>query len=243
MIATGVGQGDPSAMQLFILAYDPLIRFIDRTLSPFNRILLPFCDDLALAVENIVESWSRVTSCFKIIKKIASLDLNNSKTQFLLTSHSTRDNDKLQLLSADPRLCADQFLSAIKYLGIQVGLDCHSSNWENVISDYLSTSRFIASLDCGLLTKLSLYNMIAISKLSYVASFIPPNPAALRAENRALQLLCRGPWNAIPPALLKSVKAIGIPVQAVDLRILSIASRLRVAHSTSIIILEKSRCL
>ena len=75
--------------------------------------------------------------------------------------------------------------------------------------------------------------MIAITKLSYVASFFPPNVAALRAEKRALQLLCRGPWNAIPPNLLKSVKSIGIPAQATDLLTLSIASRVRVAHLTS----------
>ena len=75
--------------------------------------------------------------------------------------------------------------------------------------------------------------MIAISKLSYVASFLHPNCAAIRSENRALQLLCRGPWNAIPPNLLKSIKSIGMPAQATDLLSLSIASRVRVAHVTS----------
>ena len=99
--------------------------------------------------------------------------------------------------------------------------------------DYLATTRFIASLDCGLMIKISLYNMLAIAKMSYVASFLPPNKDALKAENRALQTLCRGPWNAIPPALLKSVKQIGMPAQAIDLTVLSIASKIRVAHETS----------
>ena len=70
------------------------------------------------------------------------------------------------------------------------------------------------------------------SKLSYVASFLPPTHAALRAESRALQLLCRGPWNSIPPDLLKSVRKIGMPSQALDLQNLSLASRMRVAHVT-----------
>lgn len=69
--------------------------------------------------------------------------------------------------------------------------------------------------------------------LSYVASLLPPNKDALKAENRALQTLCRGPWNAIPPSLLKSVKQIGMPTQATDLTVLSIASKIRVAHETS----------
>ena len=99
--------------------------------------------------------------------------------------------------------------------------------------DYLATSRFIASLDCGLLTKISLYNMLAIAKLSYVASFIHPSKDILKAENRALQTLCRGPWNAILPSLFKAVRKIGMPSQATDLTFLSIASKVRVAHVTS----------
>ena len=75
--------------------------------------------------------------------------------------------------------------------------------------------------------------MLAISELSYVASFLPPNKDALKAENHALQTLCRGPWNALPPSLLKSVKQIGMPTQATDLTVLSIASKIRVAHETS----------
>ena len=240
-IETGVGQGDPSAMQLFVLAYDPLIRFIDRSLSPFDHIVLPFCDDLALAVSNVCESWGIIMRCFIIIEKVSSLRMNNEKTQFLLTSSSTSDHDKNSIMSIDSQVTEGQFLSAIKYLGIILGSDCVAHNWEMVISDYISTSRFIASLDCGLLTKISLYNMIAITKLSYVASFFPPNIAAIRAEKRALQLLCRGPWNAIPPNLLKSVKSIGIPSQATDLLTLSIASRIRVAQVTSHSVLRCNR--
>jgi hypothetical protein len=85
--------------------------------------------------------------------------------------------------------------------------------------------------------------MIAITKLSYVASFLPPNLAAIRAEKRALQLLCRGPWNAIPPDLLKSVKTIGMPAQATDLMTLSIASRIRVAHVTSQNVFAHNLCI
>jgi len=240
-IATGVGQGDPSAMQLFILAYDPLIRFIDRSLFPFDRIILPFCDDLALAVSDVCASWRIVTRCFVVIEKISSLRMNNEKTQFLLTSSSTMNEDILRIKSIDSQIGDSQFLAAIKYLGVLLGSECVDCNWEQVISDYISTSRFIASLDCGLLTKISLYNMIAITKLSYVASFFPPNIAALRAEKRALQLLCRGPWNAIPPNLLKSVKSIGIPAQATDLLTLSIASRVRVAQVTSQSIFVRNR--
>ena len=82
--------------------------------------------------------------------------------------------------------------------------------------------------------------MLAIAKLSYVASFLPPSSDILKAENRALQTLCRGPWNAIPPKLLKSTRQIGMPSQATDLTFLSIASKVRVAHVTSQNVFQKS---
>ena len=233
VMSTGVKQGDPSAMQLFILGYDPLIRFIDAALSPVDHVLLPFCDDLALAVSNVAVAWHILLRCFVIIQRISSLTINNEKTQFLLTSSTTMTQDIDAIKRSDSCIKDCQFLASIKYLGIFLGPDCADTNWDHVLCDYLTTSKFISSLDCGLLTKISLYNMIAISKLSYVASFLPPNSVAIRAESRALQLLCRGPWNAIPPNLLKSVKNIGMPAQATDLLSLSMASRIRVAHVTS----------
>ena len=83
------------------------------------------------------------------------------------------------------------------------------------------------------MTKISLYNMLAISKLAYVGSFAIPNSAALNAQHRALQLLSRGPWNSLHPTLLKNIKCLGMPSQAIDLSSLPLASRVRIAQCTS----------
>ena len=226
-------------MQLFIIGYDPLIKFISASLSPIDHILLPYCDDIAIAIYNVVRGWQILLDCFKIIHKVAALLLNTDKTQFLLTSHSTKIQDAHDIMNFDSTLSSGQFLPCLKYLGIFIGPDSCDENWNVVKCDYLATSRFIASLDCGLLTKISLYNMLAIAKLSYVASFLPPSEEILKAENRALQTLCRGPWNAIPPKLLKSTRQIGMPSQATDLTFLSIASKVRVAHLTSQNVFQK----
>ena len=99
-IFTGVKQGDPSAMQLFILGYDPLIRFISAALSPVEHIILPYCDDLALMVANVLLAWQILMKCFDFIKKVSSLCLNNDKTQFLLTS-STKELDAANIVNVD----------------------------------------------------------------------------------------------------------------------------------------------
>ena len=80
--------------------------------------------------------------------------------------------------------------------------------------------------------------MLAISKLSYIAAFLPPNREILRIEKRALQLLLRGPWNAIPDGVVKNLKVLGLPVQARDLATLSSCSRVRVAASTAPAVLD-----
>ena len=79
-----------------------------------------------------------------------------------------------------------QFKAAIKYLGIFLGFDALQINWNAVSCDFLTVSRFIGSLDCGIVTKISLYNMLAISKLSYVAAFLPPNRDILKVEKTGI---------------------------------------------------------
>ncbi len=232
-IASGVKQGDRSAMQLFILAYDPIIRCIDAALHPVEHYLFAYCDDLAIACRNIASAWGIIVRTFGIIKKVSALALNPDKTQFLSTSSVTSLQDIDFITTLDSRVSASQFKTAIKYLGIFLGHNALKINWDSVSDDFLIVARFIGSLDCGLITKVTLYNMLAISKLSYVAAFLPPNRDILKVEKRALQLLLRGPWNAIPDGLTKNLCSLGFPVQARDLSTLSSASRVRVAASTS----------
>ena len=233
LISSGVKQGDPSAMQLFILAYDPIIRFISFSLSPVEHCLFAYCDDLAIACLNICAAWGIIIKCFDIVFKISALALNADKTQFLATSSITALEDQEFISKLDSKVSPSQFGAVIKYLGIFLGHDALKCNWNAVSLDYITIARFIGTLDCGLVTKVSLYNMLAISKLSYVAAFLPPNREILQIEKRALQLLLRGPWNSIPDGVVKNLKALGLPVQARDLATLSSSSRVRVASSTS----------
>ena len=50
-IESGVKQGDPSSMVIFILAYDPILRWISSLLSPMSSEIFGMCDDLAIATE------------------------------------------------------------------------------------------------------------------------------------------------------------------------------------------------
>jgi hypothetical protein len=203
-IYTRVKQVDPSATQFFILGYDPSIKFISASCSSIEHLLLPYCDDVAIALANVVDGCQRLLKYFGLIYKISSLLLNTDDTQFLITPQNTKDQDIGAIPKLDSCVSHALFQDAIKSIGICIGPDFLHENCNIVLNDYLSTSIFIASLYGGLLVQISLYDILDVAKLYYIASFRPLNHAILRAEDRSLQTLCRGPWNAIPPISSRS---------------------------------------
>ena len=82
MVDRGVKQGDPCAMLLFILAYDPLIKLISSSLGPYSLSHFAYCDDLAIATNDLHRAWLKLTGIFRLILKISLLEMNANKTQF-----------------------------------------------------------------------------------------------------------------------------------------------------------------
>ena len=91
--------------------YDPLNKFISASLSPLQHSLLPCCDDLAIAIINVVSGWQIILECFEVIYKVASLLLNTDKAQFPLTSHTTKDHNICSMLDTGHIVSREQFLS------------------------------------------------------------------------------------------------------------------------------------
>ena len=101
------------------------------------------------------------------------------------------------------------------------------------LAKFAETAAFISTLDCGFATAVALYNMLAISKLSYIAAFCRPTKHVHRVERWALQKITCGPFNAIPCGALHSLKAIGLPFQALKVDDISFAAGVRSANITS----------
>ncbi len=71
---------------MFILGYDPLIRFIDASLGPVDHLLLPFCDDLALACSSVSACWvwlALFVSCEVVLALGICIDVKLSTDQML----------------------------------------------------------------------------------------------------------------------------------------------------------------
>ena len=98
---------------------------------------------------------------------------------------------------------------------------------------YVDAVMFICSLDCGFTTSIHLYNMLAISKLSYIGSFFLPTRDVMKKEQWCLQKLMSGPWNAIPSNALYAMRDIGLGIEARHLGDVCVSSQVRCANVTS----------
>ena len=136
------------------------------------------------------------------------------------------------IMSEDSSICSSQFQPHLKYLGVFLGFNVHDLNWSGPVRSFINVVKVISFLECGVLTKIALYNMLAISKLGYVATFFAPTASVFKAEDRALQLLLKGPWNAIPGRIMKNLKQFGFPIEARDLSALASAASVRCAGQT-----------
>ena len=225
--SSGVKQGCPASMILFVLAFDPILRFIDSRLSPLGCSLFGYCDDLAIACPDLVNAWSIISRIFVLVTRICSLRLNVGKTQIWICVSGRAGFIRDSLRDISPDLNDNVYQDFIKYLGIFLGPGASRVMWGEVISGYSDTISFLHSAIPGLIPTIALYNILAHSKFAYITSYINPPKEVLVLERKSQQLLTRGPRNAFPPKFLLNLKAIGIKLQFSSLELTSVSSRIR----------------
>ena len=229
---SGVKQGDPSSMVLFVLAFDPILRFIAHGLTPFDTHVFGMCDDTALATENIIDCWKKLIPIFSMVTRFSCLSLNLKKTQILFADRAAADLLRDTLLSIDAQLSTDNFKDFVRYLGICIGPGADSVQWIRAARSYMETIRFIRALSAGRTTSIVLYNILVHSKLMFIASFAAPNRVILELERYGQQIITCGPYFAYPPKLLQNMKRLGFRVETASLELSSIAARCRNARFT-----------
>ena len=88
------------------------------------------------------------------------------------------------------------------YIYIYIYIYIYKIYYEVPLKKFAEAAIFISKLDCGMSTAIALYNMLAVSKLSYVATFFTPSVKVKRVERWALQKILCGPFNALPGGAL-----------------------------------------
>ena len=219
-------------MLLFIIAYDPLIKIISSSLGPRAICHFAYCDDLAIAPMDLCGAWLQLVRLFKIIRMISLLEMNAGTTQFCIVCESTCIIVAADMVAVHPCLTLEQFKPHFKYLGIFLGRDVQDLNWSAPLESYCEAVNFVRNLECGFCTTNSLYNILCMSKLSFVGQFFPPTPSVLRRENWGIQVIQKGPWNAIPSNIMAKLVSVSMPFEVLRIADTSKASMVRCALVT-----------
>ena len=219
-------------MVQFILAFDPIIRWISALISPYDPFVGAYCDDVGLVVRHLSRVWSILVRVFSLVTKFSSLHLNVTKTQILVIYSIAINRRTGELEQLSPAI-GDAITNAIKYLGVYIGPGAPNVQWKLAIKGFKEAAAFVRGLETGYVAKCSLFNVLAFSRLSWLASFIDPPPEILVEVRNAVNRLSRGPWNAFPYRFAKNLKAVGCKIQISDLKKASIAGRVRNALDTT----------
>ena len=219
-------------MTLFILGYDPILRWIAFRVSPLDGHLFGMCDDLAISVDNILTAWEWVVEIFDLVIQFASLTLNQPKTQILVASPNKFPKTLLDKLIGCNGLNRESITQAMKYLGIFIGPEAKQYQWKKACIGFEESIRFIRGLNLGLIGSISLYNVLAHSKFGYIASFVSPPPCVVRKAKWGQQVITCGPWQAFPSYFLCKLRDLGFSTEVMDLCISSKAARFRNAMQT-----------
>ena len=232
-ILAGCTQGCPMSMTIFTIAMDPFIRMMCNHLNRCKSISRAFCDDLAVCAHNYRRALRIMAGVFLLLQHCAALYLNALKTQVWLIGEIDEATFREWISNNVPMFNGICIKNAVKYLGNHIGPGAPEVEWIKPCKGFEEVSKFVAGLGLGLNTGIRFYNMLAHSKLAWLASFTKPSPEAFESERWGLQKICRAPWQTIHTKLLYTLKSTGAPIEAMSLELTSLAAMTRNALQTS----------
>ena len=230
-ITSGVKQGCPLSPLLFVIAIDPFLRALEKSISP-RSLVRGYADDIALVLENLWKEAAATAHLFRTLESISGLGLKPKKCVLIPLWTSWRDGITFRTLLREevPEWVNFVIDSKGKYLGLWLGPGAVNLSWEKPLSKYVAQCEYIASLKLGLSTTALLYKVFALSALSFVVQICPIPEVAFEHERKVLRLLIPGPGNWIPTSAVHNLDLLfGLPTSFQSLAIWGLAAQCRMA--------------
>ena len=121
LMKCGVRQGCPASSSIFVLAVDPLIRWIiAKILRPGDELRV-FADDKGFALKQLLVSLPIMARAFRLISVVTGLSLNIKKCVIVITGDIKPDYLKDWIAIHAPFFVNIQIAYSGKYLGIHLG--------------------------------------------------------------------------------------------------------------------------
>ena len=196
-VYSGVRQGCPLSSTIFILATDCLNRYIHIQLHS-DDLFNAFADDTAITVFNIWSIVEQLAEVFDDIEAAACLALNYKKCVIIPLWKGNCDLIRNFVSVLVPKWAQFCVQFSAKYLGFFIGPSAGDSSWSGPLAGYQDICNMIRKLGLPFFSRILLYNMLAVSKLSYIAQLRDVPRYVLIEEARCVRQLFSGVHNAMP---------------------------------------------
>ena len=228
----GTKQGCPLSGSLFVLVIDPVIAFLQSRLGPCDSIRA-FADDLAAVIRNMWLTLPGIVDAFMIIARVTNLHLKIKKTTLVPLWRCDVNNVRMLMKELVPSWAEVGIKRAGKYLGFMLGPNANDMSWDAPVAKWESRVLAIRSFGIGLFGSILQYNSLAISCMGFISQLEHVPVPVLHKETRMLQLLTRGPYNAISKEALVNLRLLGLSSSFKSLRSVNLAAMYRAARYTS----------
>lgn len=165
---------------MFALAIDPLLRWHIAQRFFASARIFAFADDIAFALNNVRAQLPQVAAALEAWAAVSGLRLEPQKCVFLPVWTADAYAESEEFISECPAFAGAMVRKSARYLGIELGIASHDTQWEPVIAKAIQRAREVALAGASLPARIVLFNIHVGSLFLFKGRFCAPNRKALR---------------------------------------------------------------
>ena len=230
-VRSGVKQGCPLSPTLFLIAAEPILRFLKKHLGP-EDFISGYADDLAIVVAHLWKVVPALAYAFETIGKVAGLSLNIPKC--ILIPLWVRPPGPLRhFYELAPHWRNFRISLAAKYLGAWIGPGSIGSRWDDALDKFRDRVQSVAGMRSGSFSMTLFYRIYAVSTLMYLMQLFEAPASWALVQNPMFTRMVKGPGGWLPRSwFCWNLRSLLLPSQFVDLEVLHQAALMRAAEHT-----------
>eukprot|EP00973_Karenia_brevis_P092617 12413255-Karenia_brevis.AAC.1 len=207
-VFAGVRQGCPLSSTIFVIATDAINRYLASSLNPASLLRI-YADDTAIVFAKFAQEVPAIAMVFQQIALITCLSLNHSKS-ILIPLNMIGGVLREFLQQHLPEWCDFSIALVAKYLGFYIGPGMGFMQWDKTFDQIIRLCSVINASGAPIFQRILLYNTYCISKLFFPAQLRPLPPHFKRCEEKALNLILKGPAKLCKRKFLYNLRELGL---------------------------------
>ena len=225
-ISAGVRQGCPLSPLLFSIVSDVLLRRITR-LSP-RSLLRAYADDIAMVIRDATLELNTLETIFFEYGRLSGLRLHQGKSVYIPLSIKNIEDARRDILAHAPSWSNFSVTRRAIYLGFMLGPERGDASWDKAFGKMIERSKIWRDIGGGMLITLCAFRTYILPLASFLLQLENLPASWSTTEHKICTMLFPGPRGWMTTHALGSLKELGFPMELVDAKTVSVASKCRV---------------